>query len=62
MRAPPADMDLWHTVQRIVYPRAALPSNHPPFPSETASPKRRPASWLYFTLLDDAQLRAKVLP
>jgi len=28
----------------------------------TAIPKRQPASWLYYLLRDDAELRIKVLP
>lgn len=55
------DMTLWHAAQRLVYPNR-WPSDHHPFPREQASVKRKRASWLYYTLLDDPVLRAKVLP
>jgi hypothetical protein len=55
------DRALWQAVQRIVYPRR-FPSGNPPFPQTGTSPKRRPASWLYHTLLKDPALRAKVIP
>jgi hypothetical protein len=56
------DMKLWHDVQRIAYPKRS-PSNSPPFTRGLhMGPKRKPASWLYYLLLDDAELRAKVLP
>jgi hypothetical protein len=54
------EMTLWHAVQRIVYPRRS-PSYGPPFRRETCAPWRRPASWLYYTLLDSPELRAKVI-
>jgi hypothetical protein len=60
IRATPSDPGLWRQVQRIVYPRRS-PSDHPPFARSDASPKRKVASWLYYTLLDDSGLRAKVL-
>lgn len=55
------DRLLWQEVQRIAYPKRS-PSDHPPFPRDQCSPGRKPASWLYWELLDDAGLRAKVLP
>jgi hypothetical protein len=62
MRPPAADPGLWHRVQRIVYPRHQ-PSNGPPFTREQCepTPRRKPASWLYWKLLDDPGLRAQVL-
>ena len=54
------DMMLWHAVQRLVYP-GRWPSNHPPFPHPQVSVKRKVASWLYYTLLDSPELRAKVI-
>lgn len=55
------DVTLWHAAQRLVYPQRS-PSNNPPFPREQCSVKRKVASWLYYTLLDDPSLRSKVLP
>lgn len=56
------DLALWHQVQRIVYPKRT-PSNGAPFARDAGlGPKRKPASWLYWLLADDAELRAKVLP
>lgn len=56
MRPAATDSGLWHQVQRIVYPRR-FPSNHPPFERSECSPKRKPASWLYYTLLDNPEVR-----
>lgn len=53
-----ADFLLWQRVQRIVYPDRR-PSRHQPFPARECSSKNKPASWLYHTLLADADLRAK---
>jgi hypothetical protein len=50
------DLDLWHRVQRIVYPQR-WPSNGAPFPIEVCSIHWRPASWLYWTLLGSPDLR-----
>jgi hypothetical protein len=55
------DLPLWHQAQRLVY-RRRCPSDHPPFPRSEASVKRKVASWLYYTLLDSPDLRAKVIP
>ncbi len=52
---------LWQQVQRITYP-GRWPSDHGPFPADGATPRRRPASWLYHTLACDSVLRAQVLP
>lgn len=56
MRDPAENPYLWELVQRIVYPRR-WPSDHPPFARETCGPKRKPASWLYYMLLDNPPLR-----
>lgn len=55
------DLQLWRQVQRLVYPKR-FPSSHPPFPRSITSPAHKRASWLYYQLAEDAQLRAKVLP
>lgn len=54
------DPALWAQVQRIVYPKRS-PSEHPPFPRKACCVHRRIASWLYYKLLDDSALRAKVI-
>ncbi len=59
-REPASDLELWRQTQRIVYPRR-WPSDHPPFSRAEVSVKRKRASWLYYTLLDNFDLRAKVL-
>lgn len=58
MRQPAADSHLWDQVQRITYP-SRFPSLHPPFEREGCGPKRKPASWLYYTLLDSPALRIR---
>lgn len=62
MRAPAANPRLWEQVQRITYPRDD-PSKHPPFGRDQVgpTPRRKPASWLYWTLLDSPGLRTQVL-
>lgn len=56
------NMPLWHACQRIAWPRHRwLPSNNPPFSATVCSPKVKPASWLYHTLVGDPALRAVVL-
>lgn len=62
MRAAPADPRLWEQVQQIVYPRDK-PSKHPPFAREQCepTPRRKPASWLYWKLLDNPELHRQVL-
>jgi hypothetical protein len=58
----PLDMTLWHSVQQLTWPRK-IPSRSPPFERcACQGPKRQPASWLYYLLRDDAELRIKVLP
>jgi hypothetical protein len=56
----PADPALWSQVQRIVYPHR-MPSEHPPFARRACCVHRRIASWLYYKLLDNSALRAKVI-
>lgn len=46
------DMELWRKVQNIVYPNRWLPK-------ETCGPKKRSASWLYYTLAESAKLQRK---
>lgn len=53
------DPALWAAVQRVTYPKRS-PSDCPPFARSECSVKRKPASWLYYTLLDSPSLRAKV--
>jgi hypothetical protein len=59
-RSPAENQELWRECQRIAWPRKS-PSEYPPFAREICAPWRRPASWLYYTLLDDPELRAAVL-
>lgn len=59
-RPPASNPELWTACQRIAYP-GRIPSKGSPFARETCSPKRRPASWLYYTLLDNPGLRIDVI-
>lgn len=54
------DYELWARVQQIVYPHRC-PSPHEPFAADQCSPRTKPASWLYHQLVNDADLRNKVL-
>lgn len=59
MRDPAENPYLWKLVQGLVYPHR-WPSDHPPFAREECSPKRKRASWLYYTLLDNPLLRIEM--
>jgi hypothetical protein len=44
-------MDLWRFAQRVVYPKR-WPSEGPPYPRTETGTTRKPASYLYYRLLD----------
>jgi hypothetical protein len=53
--------ELWRRVQRIVYPRREPSSGTPYSRRCEMGPKKKPASWLYWLLLDNPTLRRQVL-
>lgn len=55
------DPELWHKVQVLTYPHRA-PSIHSPFRMQGATPKRKPASWLYHLLRRSPILPRQVFP